>query len=231
MPLPASLSFPATMATRTVLNLFPKALHPGVMVYGAAMTVGQWGSAKVRLGWLMGEIIKRLPRLFAQVDNRMRAFEASLFMIGYDVTCLGCRDVSSSYKASVVNVKNFQETLDCAAISSSALLKTLNTLSGNGALIKYTGDVSCGFHIQWGRQSFFLEPSVLEDLVSEFGGRRRVPLGAEQSGAGPSDSLGVWLKDAHKISPRFASVIAPVLAHAGIIRSHEGKRPIFLDFA
>ena len=88
--LPDILKFPATTSTRTVLDLFPDGKHPSVMVYGHADTVAQWSGAKVRLGWLIKAIILN-GNLFNQIDEvlRMRAFEASLFMIGYDVTCLG----------------------------------------------------------------------------------------------------------------------------------------------
>lgn len=95
-PLPASLTFPATTASRTVRRRFPHASSPGVMTYGAPETTGQWASAKVRLGWIMESILGRMPALFSDcclapsLADRMHAFEASLFMIGYDVACLGC---------------------------------------------------------------------------------------------------------------------------------------------
>ena len=58
-----------------------------------------WGSCKVRLGWLIEEIIRSANqegvRLFSpsesgtdSIAQRMHAFEAALFMIGFDVACL-----------------------------------------------------------------------------------------------------------------------------------------------
>jgi len=235
--LPSSLTFPATMTTRTVLNLFPSAHHSGVMTYGAAgtvMTATQWTSAKVRLGWLMEDILKQSPSLFTQEANRMHAFEAALFMIGYDVTCLDNQNIAliNQAGASARNIKKLQKALSIATISISAPSNTLNTLSGRPCKeINCTGNRTDGFSIQWGNTKFFLEPSVLEELVSEFEGRENVPLGAEQSGKGPFDSLGIWLKDTHKINPRFASAIAPILVHAKIINSYKGTSPILLDFA
>lgn len=94
-PLPPALAFPATTRSRTVHRLFPHADHPGVMAYGAPGTITQWSSAKVRLGWVMESVLNRLPGLFSDrcktpsLADRMHAIEASLFMIGYDVTCLG----------------------------------------------------------------------------------------------------------------------------------------------
>ena len=102
-PLPPALAFPATTASRTVHRLFPHADHPGVMVYGAPGTITQWSGAKVRLGWVMGSVLKRLPGLFADccktpsLSDRMHAFEASLFMIGYDVACLGCSSKTNRF--------------------------------------------------------------------------------------------------------------------------------------
>lgn len=93
-PLPAPLTFPATTVSRTVHRRFPHARAPGVMTYGAPETAGQWASAKVRLGWVMEQILGSMPALFSDccptpsLADRMHAFEASLFMVGYDVGCL-----------------------------------------------------------------------------------------------------------------------------------------------
>lgn len=89
--LPAPLTFPATAASHTVRLRFPYGRSPGVMVYGAPKTTGRWASAKVRLGWVMESILGRLPGLFSDccpapsLADRMHAFEASLFMVGYYV--------------------------------------------------------------------------------------------------------------------------------------------------
>ena len=95
-PLPAALAFPATTASRTVRRRFPHAVSPGVMAYGAPETAGEWASAKVRLGWVMESILGKVPALFSDccpapsLADRMHAFEASLFMVGYDVGCIDC---------------------------------------------------------------------------------------------------------------------------------------------
>jgi len=91
--LPPELSFPATDRERTVGCLFPDAVDPGVLAYGSKSTPHRWSSAKVRLGWIIEAAIKKsrnlvLPNQNVSDPERMRAFEASLFMIGYDVSCL-----------------------------------------------------------------------------------------------------------------------------------------------
>lgn len=50
----------------------------------------QWTSAKIRLGWILQAVLDANPSLFGQYDLelRMRAFEASLFMAGYDTKSL-----------------------------------------------------------------------------------------------------------------------------------------------
>ena len=231
--LPDILKFPATTSTRTVLDLFPDGKHPSVMVYGHADTVAQWSGAKVRLGWLIKAIILN-GNLFNQIDEvlRMRAFEASLFMIGYDVTCLGNKPLQSK-KESNKSVKELQRKIRPSTPSDLNSFITLETLSGNtnARKVSYSGDMQNGISVRWGTSNFFLEPIVLEELEEEFGGLKEIPLGADQSGNGPYNSLGVWLKNAHKISPRWASALAPILVNIGLIRSYKGMSPIYLDFA
>jgi hypothetical protein len=231
--LPEILKFPATTSTRTVLDLFPEADHPGVMVYGHADTVIQWSSAKVCLGWLMEAILNDRLDLFNEItsDLRMRAFEASLFMMGYDVACLG--DNTSQSKKANKSVKKLQKRISQCTLPALVSLRQLTPLSGNenAQKIRYTGDIENGFDILWGSSRFFLDPEVLEELQGVFGELDKIPLGAEQSGKGPINSLGVWLNNAHKISPRWASAIAPILVDVGLIKSYKGKKPIFLNFA
>ena len=91
LPLPPALAFPATSRARMVTNLIHDAQKPGVMIYGAADTPSKWSSAKIRLGWILEAVLIRVPPLFANYNDlprRMHAFEASLFMMGSDVTCL-----------------------------------------------------------------------------------------------------------------------------------------------
>jgi len=46
----------------------------------------EWTSAKLRLGWITRAVLEASPGLFGQgqLESRMRAFEAALFMTGYD---------------------------------------------------------------------------------------------------------------------------------------------------
>lgn len=94
-PLPALLTFPATESKRTVRHLFDAAEAPGQLLYGKpheARTARRWAEAKIRLGWLMQDILALQPEMFGRAAtthiDRMHALEASLFMVGYDVACL-----------------------------------------------------------------------------------------------------------------------------------------------
>lgn len=90
-PIPDLLKFPATLRSRMVTNAFSCAPTPGVLNYAAVVaTARQWCCAMVRLGWLMGSVLNKMPDLWpcTTAPQRMRNFEAALFMIGYDVKCL-----------------------------------------------------------------------------------------------------------------------------------------------
>lgn len=93
--LPSTLVFPATLLNRSVKQKYPDAANPGTFSYDktyVTTTTIRWAEAKVRLGWLMSEVLTNKPEAFvmqgASLASRMRAMEASLFMVGYDVTCL-----------------------------------------------------------------------------------------------------------------------------------------------
>lgn len=91
--IPDLLKFPATLRSRSVTHAFPCAPTPGVLNYSntaVVRTAREWCSAKVRLGWLMECVLTNSRKLWGdeQHPQRMRNFEAALFMIGYDVQCL-----------------------------------------------------------------------------------------------------------------------------------------------
>ena len=75
-------------------------LDPGVFDrQNRAVCASDWSSAKVRLGWLLGAILGEAERIGCpliepgttadeSLPAQMHAFEAGLFMIGFDVRCL-----------------------------------------------------------------------------------------------------------------------------------------------
>ena len=72
-------------------------LDPGVITRGSSPVerlrrANEWSSCKVRLGWLIEEILKKAEMLGRplfvsekSVAAKMHAFEAALFMMGFDV--------------------------------------------------------------------------------------------------------------------------------------------------
>lgn len=93
---PEFLSFPAIPedakhdrrhvgALREDKSLIPK---PGFIRYQDRQRAIRWMSASIRLGWLIEAVLSRRPNILKQQVSRMHAFEACLFMMGYDVRCL-----------------------------------------------------------------------------------------------------------------------------------------------
>jgi len=108
---PANLAFPALPDggnRRHVGALRPVALAPSPKSLGYTLKHTElWVSAAIRLGWIIEAVLLRSPTLLeAQPGSRMHAFEACLFMIGYDVSCLKPNlssqvPVSSNFSASL----------------------------------------------------------------------------------------------------------------------------------
>lgn len=90
---PQELSFPIERyQNRTVTRLNPAGAPPSHLNRSRRKQfIHAWSSATVRLAWLMQAILERRTELFAGEGgtlSRMHAFEASLFMIGYDTKAL-----------------------------------------------------------------------------------------------------------------------------------------------
>lgn len=228
-PLPDRLSFPATMLTRSVHRLFPGARGPGVINYASPNTPAKWASAKIRLGWIMEKVLGNCNDLFpgSPISSRMRQFEASLFMIGYDVACLDCRlkgRPPSSYS------KVF-DGLSEPYGPRTGVTKTIRPLSNRGKDMRYSGDLERGVTVHWGRISMTIDPEFFADVQSEFGGRKNVPLGASRTGKVSKASLGHWIVSEEKWPSRqHVSCIAPILCDLGIARAVRHGRAISLDF-
>ena len=76
---------------RTVKRLNSEGLSPGHMRRASPNFASDWSSATTRLAWLIQAVLERQPALFigeeTQVD-KMHAFEATLFVMGYDTMSL-----------------------------------------------------------------------------------------------------------------------------------------------
>lgn len=90
--LPEALQFPlaggSAKAEHKLDCLFEQPEEPGRLNYATANTTARWASAKLRLAWVMAETLRKTPALFGDQPERMRAMEASLFMVGYDIRSL-----------------------------------------------------------------------------------------------------------------------------------------------
>ena len=90
--LPKSLQFPlaggSAKPQHRLTWLFEKPISPGQLSYIHSETPARWAGAKLRLAWVMAEILRKAPDLFQEQHDRMRALEAALFMVGYDLQCM-----------------------------------------------------------------------------------------------------------------------------------------------
>lgn len=234
--LPQELVFPATSSDRSVLSLFDDAQDPGVMSYApgaVAETARRWSSAKVRLGWLMSAVLDKAAGLFGTQErqSRMHAFEASLFMIGYDVVCL-------EDNALRINIDPKQRALLQAAARRRLRLehadlphKKISTLSGTEQNLAYAGTVETGISGVWGETTFAFESDFLEELLAEFATQDDVGLGASKTGTVKADTLGFWIEAHYPGRSRaYASALAAIFVNEGLAGRIEGKAGIRLRF-
>jgi hypothetical protein len=235
-PLPSKLAFPAIPSDRSVHSLFADAQSSGVLSYApaaAATTAAGWCSAKVRLGWLMAAVLEKAPGLFAGevAEDRMHAFEASLFMIGYDVGCLkesapgagiGERQRMHIQRAGAARLRRDHAGLPHTAIS---------TLNGKTPNISYAGDVHIGFSGVWSKTPFTFDSDFLQDLLNDFPAGEEAGLGANMTGDVEPDTLGYWIDQHYPARPRrVASVLAPILVAESCAEIIAGVYPIRLRF-
>lgn len=229
-PIPELLAFPAIQRNRTVKRRFPRAQYsPPLLNYNSPSLFKLWASAKIRLGWIMHETLLRNQALFEEeqeMSARMHAFEAVLFMIGYDVSCLQCAQIEEQeYQAAYA--ENIQEA---SGENDNINKREIQSLSGRGQPIIYTGSLDRGWSIQWGSISFSLVPEQILDIQVEFGGRQNIHMGASRTDP-PMGSFGAWLRDNGWPSSSYATPIAAVLRDVGVIENFRGQKPIILSFA
>ena len=235
-PLPSKLAFPAISSDRSVHSLFADAQSSGVLSYApaaAATTAAGWCSAKVRLGWLMAAVLEKAPGLFAGevAEDRMHAFEASLFMIGYDVGCLKDNapgaGIGERQRMHIQRAGAAQLRRDHAGSPHTAI----STLNGKTPNISYAGDVHIGFSGVWSKTPFTFDSDFLQDLLNDFPAGEEAGLGANMTGNVQPDTLGYWIDQHYPARPRrVASVLAPILVAEGCAEIIAGLYPIRLRF-
>lgn len=100
---PAQLSFPTGAARGAQIR------DPGGLGYSRApqffsssVSAHGWARSQLELGWIIQETLIQAPTLFSGgLPERCHAFEAALFMIGYDLRCLMVAPVLPSIATSV----------------------------------------------------------------------------------------------------------------------------------
>jgi hypothetical protein len=89
--LPEALRFPTFDAKRHVAAVIEEPLGAARGYYMSATCCRDWTAAQWRLGRLIRRTLTQNSALFAgegELPARCHAFEAGLFMLGYDASCL-----------------------------------------------------------------------------------------------------------------------------------------------
>lgn len=86
-------------------NVFPNLYANGDASYS------NWAKAQVKLGWIMSSMLTQTNLFINEegIQNRMRALEASLFMIGYDLRCI--HDLNLDENEILINQNDNQTSL------------------------------------------------------------------------------------------------------------------------
>lgn len=235
-PLPEELVFPPTTSDRTVLHLFHDAQAPERMSYAAAATretAASWSSAKIRLGWLMREALCKTPGLFAgeAEQDRMHAFEACLFMIGYDVACLRGNwpgtALDKTKRARLQRAGRDRLRREQAGLAH----RTISTLAREDGRLAYAGTVDTGISGRWGESAFAFDSDFLQALLTDFPPDTDAGLGASMTGDVKPDTIGFWIDEHYPAKPRrYASALAAIMVDLGLARRVDGTGPVRLRF-
>lgn len=236
LALSRELAFPATTPDRSVHHLFDDAQAPEVMSYAKAAqtdTAARWSSAKIRLGWLMGETLAKAPGLFTaeREQDRMHAFEACLFMIGYDVASLRRNrpGISLDDKTRAKRERIGRDRL--RREQASLPRKTISTLARNDGRLEYAGDAETGVSGKWGATPFAFDSDFLQAVLAHFPSGREAGLGASMMGDVQADTLGFWINEHYPKKPRrYASALAAILVDQGLAERVIGPQTVRIRF-
>lgn len=167
-----------------------------------------WAQAKIRLGWLLDCVLEKNAKLFANEPSRMHAFEASLFMIGYDVRCLLEGGAAERPRTGHKPRRRKAGKWSCAR--AAGLVKTSKTLR-RGVQFEYVIDddeVSIAYSKA---QTLSIPQDELDGLI-ELMRNREYQLGADRDNLNTNDmSIGAWLLREQLGSRQHASRLAAVL--------------------
>ncbi len=103
--------------------------------YTANVSAEYWAKANVRLGWLIEEVLSKDSELFVSTEffesgnptlqERMHAFEAALFMLGYDLRCLSDKqDLALRSKVKTKTSKAKAKTTEAKVKTTKAQVDT-----------------------------------------------------------------------------------------------------------
>jgi len=245
---PALLTFPSLDPARAVTSLFTGALDHGSLAARDSGTTVPWTQSKIRLGWIIEDVLTRQPNLFSDdtlgggsLQGRMHAFEAALFMIGYDARCLS-RNFCNPPKGGVVlpAKARIAATARKSNASSTSNKKTACTLT-SGTRFGYVGNREDRLRIDIGKKtSIDISAAFIDEIVAHFadaewvdGDFSRGPAGQRRA---PDESFASFIEEhsenmaGRRLSRQNAPRIAAVLVAIGVCQSRKKGRATQLNF-
>lgn len=227
--IPDELKFAAVSSSRCVLSYFKDPLDPGLIMYDTQL----WTKAKIQLGWLMQLILEKKPDIFSNecsLSERMHAFEAALFMIGYNSSSI-LDDVGfSEVEQEEIAKKIFKGYLSKNSWNVQAC-DEIFTLKKSKSF--YYADDEVAYHFWTGdKKSYgFVRKELVEKFIAYLVDKKSVKLGADMTKKYEAGevSLGLWLVE-NKVMPtrRYASHLAAILVHEEKIRRCKDSKSIVL---
>lgn len=161
-----------------------------------------------RANWLLKEILDKSDSKFNQIQPKLklRAFEASLFMIGYDVV------QSISTEKAPLEISKISETK--ITYKNNESMKKIPTWGGRSSF-QYDGSVKLGTNINFGSnitKPVFVSKQQYELLIKTFKGQT-ISMGTSRTSP-PSGSVGEWLNQ-NVSSTVLASYVGAILVNEG----------------
>jgi hypothetical protein len=260
--IPPSLRFPSADPARDVAALFVGAFSHGSVTARTAAASRAWTRTKIRLGWIIAEVLLRAPTLLLDPPlarapiasprpvggtdwpsaDRMHAFEAALFMMGYDARCLR-RNFCNPPEGGIclpgpIRRRNSRRLARRHVGADRMICRTL--VKGNE--FYYSGTPDAGLRIRVARtQAIELNPEFIDDLVATFREAGWIPAGFNRGPEGhdreADKSFGYFIEQhseaavGRQLTRQHGARIAAVMVCEGLCQNRVRGRLLELNFA
>jgi len=223
---PDGLRFPWAPAKEAPNVLRPKLRNPseGKFLFPRLQPGVEYARWNLRASWLLSEVVLRTQSAIAELDNPLRALEAALFMIGYDIGHSTCGATTTP-----------QPNLESSEAQQDDLPFRLQTRGGRAIKFNYEYTNACISIInEKGRVDHFENnktEEILTSLYHQFG-NDWFPLAnnVERLGNGTEiPGLGRTILDAYPCNieqAQAASYLGPIMEDMGLFEWNGKARGI-----